>query len=608
MKLNLIDAKDVLPVKQFFVENLSNVVVLAGPNGVGKTRLIQGLLQAFQSSSSYPNIRLVIEATTKSESEQWGKTSLDTSLPEDAQKLMKTLQQSRRRSKWESSVIQFESNRTIQQIQPYSFNWDFTDPWEEIVGWNYSFYELKSRFQDTLHSLFRKVQSRRDEIARKAEVLIKKGERTMDLDFPDPLLPFKDAFRQLLAPKELLEPEARQNELFYSYECQQFPLSSLSSGEREVVNIVFDFLLRNPSHSIVIFDEPELHLHPELSYKLLQTLQTVGENNQFIYCTHSPDIITASLENSVIFISPPKSTFSNQAILVKEDDETHEALQKIGQSIGIIALGKKLVLIEGNDSSLDKQVYGTILKNKFSNLVLVPSGGKEVITSFSSIVSSILERTIWGVDFFMLCDRDAVPLSACKSSFEEAGKGRLKVLERYHLENYFLDEKVLARVFSMMEPEGSWLRSPEEIRIKLRDIAKQMIPYTAALIESAKYRSLVGNLDIMPKGCHDKSANELAILMRNCAQSERERINQVINNTNIETSVMETVENLQKSLEDDTEEWKSNIPGKQLFNRFASQTKIDPGRLKTLYLREASNHSPYPFVDIIDTFEQFASM
>jgi hypothetical protein len=159
-----------------------------------------------------------------------------------------------------------------------------------------------------------------------------------------------------------------------------------------------------------------------------------------------------------------------------------------------------------------------------------------------------------------------------------------------------------------MEPEGSWLCSPEEIRIKLKNIAKQMIPYTAALIESAKYRSLVGNLDIMPKGCHDKSANELAILMRERTQLERQRINQAINDTDIQASIMETVENLQNSLEDDNDEWKSNVPGKQLFNRFASQTKIDPGRLKTLYLREASNHFPYPFTDIIDVFEQFANM
>jgi len=608
MRVKLIEAQNIPPVKQFSVDDLSNVVVLAGPNGVGKTRLIQGILQAFQSGSSQPNIRLVIEATSKSESDSWGKESVDTALPDDAQKLSVTLQRNRQRSGWESSVIQFESDRTIQQIQPYNFSWDMSDPWEEMIGWNYSFYSLKDRFQDTLHSLFRKMQSRRDEIARMAETLIKQGKSTMDLDFPDPLLPFKDAFKQLLAPKELLDPEAKQQQLFYTYEGEQFPISSLSSGEREVVNIVFDFLLRNPSDSIVIFDEPELHLHPELSYKLLQTLQSVGANNQFIYCTHSPDIITASLENSVIFLGPPKNPPSNQAILVKDDDETHEALKKLGQSIGIVALGKKLVLVEGEEASLDKQVYGTILKNRFPNLVLVPSGGKGLITSFSSIMSSVLERTIWGVEFFMLCDRDAVPLFAPTEPLEEAGKGRLKILNRYHLENYFLDEDVLAGIFSIMEPEGSWLRNPAQIRAKLKELARSMISHTAALIESAKYRNLVGNLDVMPKACHDKSSEELAKLIHGRASEEKTRINSVIDESSIETSVKATVEKLEQSLDDESDSWKQTIPGKQLFNRFAAQTKMDSGRLKTLYLREAGKHSPHPFAEIISIFEEFSRM
>jgi predicted ATPase len=79
------------------------------------------------------------------------------------------------------------------------------------------------------------------------------------------LRPFKRAFSQLLAPKELLDPDVKQQQLRYSVDGQEFDLDSLSSGEREVVNIVFDFLLRNPEDCIVFFDEPELHLHPELS-------------------------------------------------------------------------------------------------------------------------------------------------------------------------------------------------------------------------------------------------------------------------------------------------------------------------------------------------------
>ena len=189
----------------------------------------------------------------------------------------------------------------------------------------------------------------------------------------------------------------------------RFPVSSLSSGEREVVNIVFDFLLRSPDDCVVIFDEPEMHLHPELSYKLLQALKTVGSNNQFIFCTHSPDIITASLDNTVLFLTPPRQDGGNQAIKVREDDDTNQALRLLGQSIGIVALGKKLVLIEGKESSLDKQTYGAILKDRFPNLVLVPSGGRSAIASFALLHREVLERTIWGVEFFMLCDHDATP-------------------------------------------------------------------------------------------------------------------------------------------------------------------------------------------------------
>src|SRR5690606_29063975 len=99
------------------------------------------------------------------------------------------------------------------------------------------------------------------------------------------------AFHQLLAPKVMLDLDPRDQKIYYEHEGERRPISTLSSGEKEVLNIVFDFILRNPSDCVVFFDEPELHLHPELSYKLLQTLSSSGANNQFIFCTHSPDII-----------------------------------------------------------------------------------------------------------------------------------------------------------------------------------------------------------------------------------------------------------------------------------------------------------------------------
>ncbi|MFZ3064094.1 MAG: ATP-binding protein [Nitrospirota bacterium] len=620
MRLNAIHAANVNPVKLFSVHDLSDVVVFAGPNGVGKTRLVETTLAAFQNPNSYraagpqPNLRLIIEATSPTEKQEWGKDLLDTADSNDAQILTRTLQKGRRRSNWQSSVLNFESDRTILQIQPYQFTWDYQNPFEEGVGWNVSFTGLKGRFQDTLHSIFRTVRSRRESIALRFEELSRNREQIkheratdvldrLDRDFPDPIDVFKRAFSQLLAPKVLIDPDPKSQQLSFSSDGQSFPITSLSSGEREVVNIVFDFLLRSPSDCIVFFDEPELHLHPELSYKLIQTLKSIGQRNQFVLCTHSPDIITASLDNSVVFIAPFKAEGVNQAIPVREDDETNEALKRLGQSIGIIALGKKLVLIEGAVSSLDKQTYGAILRDRFPSLVLVPSGGKSVITSFELLHKQVLDKTIWGVDFFMLCDRDAVPPSRDSTQIVSA---RLKVLSRYHIENYFLDEEVLAMVFESMEPDGSWLRSPQEIRKVLKEIARMQIAYAAALTTSSYFREQVGNLDIMAKDCHTMSIDDLVKQLVTRGVEEQGRIASSIQPGAVESYARTIAKKLQDSLDQDTDEWKALIPGRPLLNMFAGRAKLDSARLKTAYIREAEKKPVNPFQEVIDVFSSFA--
>lgn len=605
MRLSFVDITESPPIKRFTASDLADVIVLAGPNGVGKTRLVGALLGGFRSPGSQKNVRLRVQATSETERLEWATNELDTAVAEQAQKLAKTLQKGRRRTHWESSVFQFESDRGNLQYNPFSFSWDAVDPWDEVMGWEHSLTALRNRYQDTVNSLFRKVHAQTNAIAAKGRELIKAGGGKIDpADFPDPLAPFKDAFRQLLAPKELLDPDPKDQTLYYTLDGTRYPLSSLSSGEREVVNIVFDFLLRDPSDSIIVFDEPELHLHPELSYKLLHTLRTVGTRNQFVFVTHSPDIITASIEHSVVFISPPKADGGNQAVPVREDDSTHEALRLIGQSIGIVSLGKRIVLIEGARTSLDKQTYGAILKNRFPNLVLVPSGGRSLIAAFNAINDSVLSRSLWGVDFFMLCDRDAVPLASTGASLEAKSQGRLHLLSRYHLENYFLDEAVLARIFEEWVPPDSWLRKPELVRERLLDFARENVSYATALIVSAQFRDVFGNVDVMPKGSQKLSADDLVVATESRRAAEAARFAGVVQQSAVEAALRETYSEMTASL--DSDEWKRVIPGKQVLEMFASAAGVPSGRVKLRYIAEAERHNPSPFADVTAVFQSFA--
>lgn len=559
MRLKNLAMRDVPPVRRFEVEDLSDVVVIAGPNGVGKTRLMQSVLERLRSAGPQPAITGSIAATCAEERDQWGKAELDMSVPEDLQRLNSTLSAGRRRRNWQSSLVNFESDRRVQNLQPYPFTFDMPDPSEEQVGWEMTFSPLTQRYHDTVHSMHRMVEAQRRNISTRAIQLQREGKTSMNLNFTDPMGPFKDVFRQLLAPKELADLTMGDQRLRYIHEGQQLDFESLSSGEREVVNIAFDFLLRRPRDCIVFFDEPELHLHPELSYKLVQTLSTIGSNNQFVFSTHSPDIITASLDRSVIFLGPvdddPAADLANppnQAIPVNEADETHEALKLLGQSIGIIALGRKIVLVEGAAASLDKQVYGSILRQRFPELVLVPSGGKHAIESFGHVHSAVLSKSLWGVEFFMLCDGDSRPPG-------EASSDRLAILPRYHLENYFLDESVWAHALAKLMPEDSSLTSADAIRKKLRDLAADQISYAVALRIAADTRQKAGNVSVMPKNCNGLTAAELGTAMTSALGAEEARLRGILDGPSTTAAIEQEFERIQTSLEQDI--GKNSCPG-----------------------------------------------
>lgn len=601
MRVRQLEVRNIGPLKRVSVSDLANVVVLAGPNGVGKTNINNALLQLARHPTPNTTTWMVVEATDAEEGERWGKSTLDTRVLREADILRAQLQKNQRRNRYQGSFLNFDSDRAIRNVQGFNFSWDIGNPLSEDVSWAFGMESLQTRYNDVRHSLFRLIESQKREIAETVLTLQKNGEPLRLDPFPDVLEPYKQAFWRLLAPKKLVEVDVRAQEIFYEVGGQKLPINTLSSGEKEVVNIVFDFLLREPRHCVVVFDEPELHLHPELSYKLLQTLSGIGVSNQFIFSTHSPEIISASLENTVVFVTPPKGDDDNQAIIVHRDDATHHALQALGQSIGVISLGKHLLLIEGEETSLDKQTYGAILKNRFPEFVLVPVGGKDKIRSFDDVKNNILNKTIWGVSFYLLCDRDATVALDGQDMSSEASK-KVKVLPRYHLENYFLDENVLAQVFCDMEPIGSWLRDPTLIKNKLLEIARSVVPYASALKISAAVRQKVGNASTMPKGVDGTvGATDLSDLFAERAQSELNRISCALDKQAIQSRIVAEYNRLHAAVAADDPLWRTELPGRRILNQFAAAAQINVGRLKTLYLAKADHGTT--FSEIVSIFQ-----
>ncbi len=97
---------------------------------------------------------------------------------------------------------------------------------------------------------------------------------------------------------------------------RKFDYAELSDGEKTLFAycLLFFLLELNPqvsiSESIIIIDEPELHLHPETELKLINGIRKiVQENGQLWIATHSLSIIS-SLAHEEIFMVKDGAVFS----------------------------------------------------------------------------------------------------------------------------------------------------------------------------------------------------------------------------------------------------------------------------------------------------------
>jgi len=71
---------------------------------------------------------------------------------------------------------------------------------------------------------------------------------------------------------------------------QQIPVSKLGSGYEMIFTILYlqNYYALAGKKTILLIDEPELHLHPKLQNILIKTLLNISKDSQIIISTHSP--------------------------------------------------------------------------------------------------------------------------------------------------------------------------------------------------------------------------------------------------------------------------------------------------------------------------------
>jgi len=126
----------------------------------------------------------------------------------------------------------------------------------------------------------------------------------------------KKVFAEINGIFEILELDVKLSEIskdensmpiFTDSSGKKFGINELSSGEKQLFLRTLAIKMLEPENSIIMIDEPELSLHPKWQQKIVDVYRNIGKNNQIILATHSPHILGSVEKESIILLVKNKN-------------------------------------------------------------------------------------------------------------------------------------------------------------------------------------------------------------------------------------------------------------------------------------------------------------
>ncbi len=267
---------------------------------------------------------------------------------------------------------------------------------------------------------------------------------------------------------DLGEPLNQKGQIYFKKgNTIDFPYANLSSGEKEVVDMVVDFIIKSDefTDTLCCIDEPELHLSTAIQRKLLVEInKLIPDNCQLWVATHSIGFIRA-LQNELkedcqILDFSEKDYFTGtQTIepIVPNRKNWMRIFETALDDLTDLVAPKRIVYCEGRaepgpngeKKGLDEIVYENIFSAAYPDTVFVSSGGQTELDQRRDITIRILGKEFKGIEIWVLKDRD---MASGKLVHEEDRQFYLvnnpihhRVLRRWELENYLFDKEILVK-------------------------------------------------------------------------------------------------------------------------------------------------------------------
>jgi len=160
----------------------------------------------------------------------------------------------------------------------------------------------------------------------------------------------------------------------------------LSSGEIQLVTMGLDILtvaamwdIENTTHRVILVDEPDAHIHPDLQVRFADFLVSVARRYelQLAVATHSTTLLAAlgqfgGDEASIIYAESTARTLTSRPF--------SKQLRELASCLGGHALmgplfSVPLLLVEGDD---DYRIWSQVPRHHVAKLSAIPCGGNEI--------------------------------------------------------------------------------------------------------------------------------------------------------------------------------------------------------------------------------------
>jgi len=349
---------------------------------------------------------------------------------------------------------------------------------------------------------------------------------------------------------------------------ERHDIDDLSSDEKE---ILYGYLrLRNstPRRSVILLDEPELHLNPSLLqgfpdfyYRHLG----VAQDNQLWLVTHSDTLLRQAIGNTnyrVYHMLTASSSEGNQASEVLLEDDVERAVVDLVGDLAAYRPHAKVVILEGkSEDGFDETLIRRLFPDFAKRVNLVSAGSKGRVRDLYAALNVAAEKVGMANRFFAIVDKDAEGFRTEQTAAEEF------TWTVYHVENFLLDPaaiKVAASALAGKDHFGSEAAVMEPLKAAAGEIVGAL---TVQKVQGEINDELIAAIKIGASPDAPDIAREIQpSIASSLARIESKRDDYTLEK--LEKRVASAIAEMEAFLADG--EWVKRFPGRDVLKRFVA--------------------------------------